>query len=74
MKIAEHVATIETLKKQVADLKAEVKELAGKPAPMTNADSGIPADNGTGEAPKQKQRITSDMSYEEIRALKKGGK
>lgn len=75
VKIAEHVATIETLKKQVADLKAEVKELAGKPAPMTNADSGIPADNGTGEAPKQKQRITSDMSYEEIRALrKKGGK
>lgn len=75
VKIAEQVATIETLKKQVADLKAEVKELAGKPAPMTNADSGIPADNGTGEAPKQKQRITSDMSYEEIRALrKKGGK
>lgn len=75
VKIAELVATIETLKKQVADLKAEVKELAGKPAPMTNADSGIPADNGTGEAPKQKQRITSDMSYEEIRALrKKGGK
>ena len=73
VKIAEHVATIETLKKQVADLKAEVKELAGKPAPMTNADSGIPADNGTGETPKQKQRITSDMSYEEIRALKKKG-
>ena len=72
--IAKHVATIETLKKQVADLKAEVKELAGKPAPMTNAESGIPADNGTGDAPKQKQRITSDMSYEEIRALKKGGK
>lgn len=73
VKIAEHVATIETLKKQVADLKAEVKELAGKPAPMTNADSGIPADNGTGETPKQKQRITSDMSYEEIRASKKKG-
>lgn len=73
-KIAEHVATIETLRKQVADLKAEVKELAGKPAPMTNAESGIPADNGTGDAPKQKQRITSDMSYEEIRALKKGGR
>ena len=70
-KIAEHVATIETLKKQVADLKAEVKELAGKPAPMTNADSGVPQDNGTGEAPKQKQRITSDMTYEEIRAAKK---
>lgn len=74
VKIAEHVATIETLKKQVADLKAEVKELAGKPAPMTNADSGIPADNGTGEAPKQKPRITSGMSYKEIRALKKGSR
>ena len=73
VEIAKHVATIETLRKQVADLKAEVKELAGKPAPMTNAESGIPADNGTGEAPKQKQRITSDMSYEEIRALKKKG-
>lgn len=74
VEIAKHVATIETLKKQVADLKAEVKELAGKPAPMTNAESGIPSDNGTGDAPKQKQRITSDMSYEEIRALKKVGK
>ena len=70
-KIAEHVATIETLKKQVADLKAEVKELAGKPAPMTNADSGVPQDNGTGEAPKQKQRYTREMSYEESRALAK---
>ena len=74
VKNAEYVATIESLKKQVADLKAEVKELAGKPAPMTNADSGIPSDNGTGEAPKQKQRITSDMNYEQIRALKKGSK
>ena len=70
-KIAEHVATIETLKKQVGDLKAEVKELAGKPAPMTNADSGVPQDNGTGEAPKQKQRYTREMSYEESRALAK---
>ena len=70
-KIAEHVATIETLKKQVADLKAEVKDLAGKPAPITNADSGVPQDNGTGEAPKQKQRYTREMSYEESRALAK---
>lgn len=74
VKIAEYAATIETLRKQVADLKAEVKELSGKPAPMTNAESGIPSDNGTGDAPKQKQRITRDMSYEEIRALKKMGK
>jgi len=68
-KIAEHVATIETLKKQVSDLKAEVKELAGKPAPMTDAAAGIPQDNGTGEAPKQTgSGITSEMSYEEVRA------
>ena len=71
VKIAEHVATIETLKKQVADLKAEVKELAGKPAPMTNADSGIPADNGTGAAPETEGAIGSaireDMTLEEKR-------
>jgi protease-4 len=70
-KIAEHVATIEQLKKQVADLKAEVKELAGKPAPMTNADSGIPADNGTGAAPEIEGAIGSaindNMTLEEKR-------
>ena len=38
---------------------------------MTNADSGVPQDNGTGEAPKQKQRYTREMSYEESRALAK---
>jgi hypothetical protein len=39
---------------------------------MTDEKSGIPADNGTGEAPKGYQkRITRDMSYEEIRAAKK---
>lgn len=70
-KIAEHVATIETLKKQVADLQDEVKELANNPAPMNNAQGGVPADNGTGEAPKPKKRITSGMSYEEIRAIEK---
>lgn len=71
-KIAEHVAAIETLKKQVADLKAEVKEMAGKPAPMTNADAGIPQDNGTGDEPKQAgSGITSDMDYGEIRAAVK---
>ena len=86
--IAEHVATIaakdaaltekdasiEALKKKVADLQAEVKELSEKPAPMTNADAGVPAGNGTGEAPKQKQRIKSGMSYEEIRKMQKEGK
>lgn len=69
-KVAEHVATIEKLTKQVTELKAEVKELSGQPTPMVDAASGIPADNGTGDAPKQKKRITSGMSYEEIRALK----
>lgn len=67
--IAEQKTTIENLQKQVADLRAEVKELAAQPAPMTDADSGIPADNGTGNAPKVKNKrpIQSGMSYEEIR-------
>ena len=69
--IEEKDALIDQQKKQIADLKAEVKELAGKPAPMTDAAAGIPQGNGTGEAPKQKKRITRDMSYEEIRAAKK---
>ena len=69
-KIAEHVATIEKLNKQVKELQSEVKELSEKPAPMVDAGAGIPQDNGTGEAPKQKKRITRDMSYEEIRAAK----
>ena len=69
-KIAEHVATIEKLNKQVKELQSEVKELSEKPAPMVDAGAGIPQDNGTGEAPKQKKRITRNMSYEEIRAAK----
>lgn len=81
--IAEHVATIaakdaaltekdasiEALKKKVADLQAEVKELTEKPAPMTDANAGVPAGNGTGEAPKvnKHQRWKPGMSYEECR-------
>lgn len=74
--IAEKDATIEKLTKQVGDLKAEVKELSEKPTPMVNAESGVPADNGAGEAPKvnQHQRIKPGMTYEEIRALRKEGK
>lgn len=83
--IAEHVATIaakdaaltekdasiETLKKKVADLQSELKELSEKPAPMVDAGAGIPQDNGTGEGPKKPDRITSDMSYEEIQEHEK---
>lgn len=70
--IEEKDALIEQLKKQVNDLRAEVKELAGKPSPMTDEKSGIPADNGTGEAPKVKtSRIKPDMSYKEIRKAMK---
>lgn len=88
--IAEHVATIterdatitglqenvDKLTKQVSDLKAEIKEMAGKPAPMANADSGIPADNGTGDAPEAtgtvRSTVNANMSPEEIRdALRK---
>jgi len=72
-KIAEHVATIEKLNKQVKELQSEVKELSEKPAPMVDAGAGIPQDNGTGDAPKtQQKRITRGMSYEEVReAMKK---
>ena len=70
-KVAEKDAAIEKLTKQVNDLKAEVKELSEKPTPMVSAESGIPADNANGEAPKQKPRIQSGMSYEEIRKIQK---
>lgn len=73
-KIAEHVATIETLKKQVEALKAEVRELSTEEKPLSDGAAGVPAGNGTGDAPKQKKRITSDMSYEQIRAKMKEGK
>ena len=70
-KIAEHVATIEKLNKQVKELQGEVKELSEKPAPMVDEKAGIPQDNGTGEGPKKQERITSDMSYEEIQEFEK---
>ena len=81
--IAERDATItglqenvDKLTKQVSDLKAEIKEMAGKPAPMANADSGIPADNGTGDAPEAtgsvRSTVNANMSPKEIRdALRK---
>lgn len=70
-KIAEHTATIEKLQKQVKELQSEVKELSEKPAPMVDEQAGIPQDNGTGEGPKKQQRITSDMTYEEIQEFEK---
>ena len=70
-KIAEHVATIEKMQKQVKELQGEVKELSEKPAPMVDEKAGIPQDNGTGEGPKKQERITSDMSYEDIQELEK---
>jgi len=74
--IEEKDALIEQLKKQVSDLKDEVKELASKPAPMTDEKSGIPADNGTGGAPKVRQkRITREnMTYENCRKAAKEAK
>ncbi len=66
--IADLQASVQKLKKQVDDLNAEVKELSEKPAPMVSAASGIPADNGTGGAPKVNERpIRSGMTYKEIR-------
>lgn len=66
-------AELDANNKALAEKEAEIKELAGKPTPMTDAASGVPADNGTGEAPKvnKHQRIKPGMSYEEIRASQK---
>ena len=73
--IAEKQAEIDKLTKQVADLKAEVKELSEKETPMVDAGAGIPAGNGTGEAPKQKgSRIKRGMSYKQIREAMKEDK
>lgn len=71
--IASQKKTIEELTQRVAELGTEIKELSGRPTPMATADSGIPADNGNGEAPKpnKHQRIKRGMSYSEIRAIKK---
>ena len=71
--LSEKDATIETLTKQVADLQAEVKELAGKPGSMTNEQAGIPAGNGTGDAPKvhQKRITRENMTYEHCREVAK---
>lgn len=71
--IASQKKTIEELTQRVTELGAEIKELSGRPTPMATADSGIPADNGNGEAPKpnKHQRIKRGMSYSEIRAIKK---
>jgi chromosome segregation ATPase len=69
--IASLQATIEAQKKQLAEKEAEIKELAGKPAPMTDAAAGVPANNGTGDAPKYKgvkSVITEGMSLEEKKA------
>ncbi len=70
--IAEKDALIEKLNRQVADLKAEVKELSGKETPMVDGQAGVPDGNGTGEAPKQKaSRIQRGMSYRQIREAMK---
>lgn len=70
-KIAEHVATIEKLNKQVKELQSEVKELSEKPAPMVDAGAGIPQDNGTGDAPQYngiKSAVKPGMTPKEIAA------
>jgi ClpP class serine protease len=63
--------TVDELNKQVANLKAEVKELSGNPAPMVDAGAGIPAGNGTGEAPKghEKKITRANMTYAHCREV-----
>lgn len=71
--LSEKGEEIQKLQKKVEALKAEVKELSEKPDPMVNGDAGVPADNGTGEAPKQKtSRVQRGMSYHQIREAMKG--
>ena len=73
--IAKKDEEIQKLQAQVDSLKAEVKELSEKPAPMVDAGAGIPAGNGTGDAPQQKvSRIKRGMSYEQIREAMKDDK
>ena len=70
-KIAEHVATIETLKKQVEALKAEVKELSTEEKPLNDGAAGVPAGNGTGDAPQYngiKSAVKPGMTPKEIAA------
>lgn len=71
--IAEKDALIEKLNRQVADLKAEVKELSGKETPMVDGQAGVPAGNGTGQAPQgyQKKITRENMSYEHCREVAK---
>lgn len=71
--LSEKATAIEALQKKVASLQAEVKELSEKPTPMVDAQAGVPADNGTGEAPKENphQRIKPGMTYEQIRATQR---
>ncbi len=63
--------TIENQKKLLAEKEAEIKELAGTTAPMTDGSAGVPADNGTGDAPKSngiKSVIKPGMSLDEMKA------
>lgn len=70
--ITELQTTIEAQKKQLAEKEAEIKELAGAPAHMVDAGAGIPAGNGTGDAPKQKQcKYRRGMDYKEYLAAAK---
>lgn len=77
--IAERDKTIESLQESIkekdsliAAKEAEIKELANGAGPVVDENGGIPAGNGTGKAPENKKcRITSDMTYEEIRAAQK---
>ena len=73
--IAKKDEEIQKLQAQVDSLKAEVKELSEDPAPMVDGGAGIPAGNGTGDAPQQKGgRIKRGMSYKQIREAMKDDK
>lgn len=67
--IKELMDSVAALKKQVNDLRGEVKELAAEPSPMTDESAGVPKDNGTGavETGAVKSIVNANMSADEIR-------
>lgn len=67
--IKELMDSVAALKKQVNDLRGEVKELAAEPEPMTDVSAGVPKDNGTGavETGSVKSIVNANMSADEIR-------
>ena len=72
-RIEELTAEVAAQKKALSEKDAEIKELSEKPTPMVDASAGVPADNGTGDAPKSGNPtpIRPGMTYRQIREAMK---